>query len=84
MVNAQRYDRQVFKKVWTGLIQALCGDTEQLDQQWYAQDGTTVHTADSTGEWLRDRVGTLRLISRGEVPIGPAKSLHLTSPDLFI
>ena len=84
MLNAQRYNRQVFKKVWTGLKQELGGDTEQLDQQCYAQDGTTGHMADSTGEWLRVRFGTRRLNSRREVPIGPAKSLHLTTTNLLI
>ena len=50
-VNTQRYNRQVFNKVWTALKQKLGGDMEQMNQLLYAQDETTVHTAGASQYW---------------------------------
>ena len=81
-VNAQRY-RKVISRFWTALRRKMGGATQQLDSQWFQQDGATAHTAGATRKWLRDRFGQ-RLISRGEVHSWPARSPDLTPCDFFL
>ena len=59
------------------------GAAEQLDRQWFQQDGATAHTAGAARNWLRDRFGQ-RLISRGAEHSWPARSPDLTPLDFFL
>ena len=80
-INAQRY-RQVPSKFWTSLKRKLGGATQQLDQQWFQQDGATAHTAGATQEWLLDRFGHW-LISRREDRAWSTHSRDLPLLDVF-
>ena len=81
-INAARY-RKVLGRFWRSLCNRYRRAPDQLQVQWFQQDGAPPHRARETMSWLRDRFQD-RLISKGAAIEWPAHSPDLTPPDYFL
>ena len=81
-VNAQRY-WTVLAKLWRALKTKLKNDPKALQCQWFQQDGFTVHAAQETRDWLRERLRE-RVMSKFETCPWPFRSSDLTPSDFFL
>ena len=81
-ITAARY-RKVLGRFWRGLCTRYRHAPNQLQVQWFQQDGAPPHRARQTMSWLRDHFQD-RLISEGAGIEWPAHSLDLTPPDFFL